>query len=139
LQITVSDTGIGIDEESIPRLFDAFTRGDTHGRYIEGSGLGLAIAKEYAERMGGRIFVKSELGHGSLFALEVTQKVSDREPMGNWRQAKSAHSNVDAGRFTSPDCDLLVVDPESRTKLAYFSTLMNLNNNSFVYIKLMAQ
>jgi signal transduction histidine kinase/DNA-binding NarL/FixJ family response regulator len=113
LQIAVSDTGIGIKEENIPHLFDAFKRGDTHGRYIEGTGLGLAIAKEYAERMGGRIFVKSELGHGSVFALELTQKVSDREPMGDWRLAKSAHSNVDAGSFTAPDCDLLVVDDNS--------------------------
>jgi CheY-like chemotaxis protein len=111
LRIAVTDTGIGIKEEDVPHLFDVFTRGDTGGRTIEGSGLGLAIAKEYAERMGGQVTIESEIGRGSMFAVEVAQKVSDPAPIGNWRPVGGVlrpHSG--ATGFKAPGCDILIVD-----------------------------
>ncbi|MDR1131700.1 MAG: response regulator [Oscillospiraceae bacterium] len=111
LRIAAADTGIGIKAENIPFLFDAFTRGETQGRYVEGSGLGLAIAKEYAERMGGRIHVQSEFGYGSVFTLELTQKVSDGTPLGDWeRTGGAARSDSGGDSFTAPDCGILIVD-----------------------------
>ncbi len=124
LRIAVSDTGVGIKAESIPFLFDSFTRGDTQGRYIEGSGLGLAIAKEYAECMGGRIQVESEVGCGSVFTLELSQKVSDPQPIGDWKQtAGSAHFGPGRDSFTAPDCGVLIVDDNSENLLLIKSLL----------------
>ena len=128
LQIAVIDTGIGIKAENIPHLFDTFTRGDMQGRYVEGSGLGLAIAKEYAERMGGRVFAESEPGRGSVFALELAQKVEDWEQIGHWEQSRLLRSDLPANSFTAPECDVLIVDDNSENlgliKSLLFRTLM---------------
>ena len=68
LELTVSDTGIGIPAEMVPRLFQRFTQADSRmARRYEGSGLGLAICREIVELMGGRISVETELGVGTTF------------------------------------------------------------------------
>jgi signal transduction histidine kinase len=68
IQVVVSDTGLGIKKEDIPKLFHAFEQLDRkRGRKIEGSGLGLAICKEIIEKHRGMIWVESELGKGSIF------------------------------------------------------------------------
>ncbi len=67
---TVEDTGIGIPEEKLPHIFDAFTQVDSSlTRRYEGIGLGLSISKRLAELMGGRIDVESTVGEGSTFRL----------------------------------------------------------------------
>ncbi len=63
--ITVEDTGRGIDQNDIKKIFDRFYKGS----YSEGRGLGLAIVKELLETMGGRIEVRSEKGMGSSFTV----------------------------------------------------------------------
>jgi CheY-like chemotaxis protein len=69
VRLEVSDTGRGIDPESLPKLFTPFERlGMTE---IEGSGLGLALSRTMIEGMGGRVGVHSELGSGSTFWVEV--------------------------------------------------------------------
>lgn len=70
--IRVSDTGIGISPEDLPKVFDRFYRCDkARGRDGGGSGLGLTIAKSIVEMMGGKIFVESQLGEGSTFTIEL--------------------------------------------------------------------
>ena len=115
LRITVADTGIGIKQESIPYLFDPFTRADVlQTQNIEGSGLGLAIAKEYADRMDGRIGIASEPGKGSTFTLEVPQKVVDATPIGTWEQNVLIDGTASAGNsFTAPGLNILIVDDSS--------------------------
>ena len=81
LRCEVKDTGIGIKESELKRLFSAFERVDTkRNRNIEGTGLGLAICKSLTEMMGGKISVKSVYGAGSIFAFEIPQKVKDNSP-----------------------------------------------------------
>lgn len=68
--ISVTDTGVGIPTEHLPRIFERFYRVDkARSRQIGGFGLGLSIAKHIAESLGGKITVQSELGKGSTFSI----------------------------------------------------------------------
>lgn len=72
LKIQVSDTGIGMSEETVGKLFDRFSQADSSTtRRYGGSGLGLAISKRLAVMLGGNIVVQSELGRGSRFTVTV--------------------------------------------------------------------
>ncbi len=75
LRFDIKDTGIGIPQEKLDDLFDSFSQVDTsHGRKFEGTGLGLAISKQLTTLMGGKIWVTSELGKGSVFSFTVKVK-----------------------------------------------------------------
>ena len=76
LSFTVHDSGIGMDEEGLSRLFQRFSQADsTTTRKFGGTGLGLAICKELAMMMGGNIEVVSEIGKGSSFTLKLHAKL----------------------------------------------------------------
>ncbi len=69
LAITVQDSGSGIAEQDLPRIFERFYRADKSRGSLKGAGLGLAIAKEIVEAHGGKIGVTSQLGQGSCFSV----------------------------------------------------------------------
>jgi heavy metal sensor kinase len=70
--VSVSDTGIGIDEKEIERIFDRFYRtADARGMGLDGSGLGLNISQWIAEAHGGHIHAQSHLGKGSTFTIDL--------------------------------------------------------------------
>jgi len=72
LTVSVSDSGVGIDPQEIPRLFKPFTQLDSSTtKMYGGTGLGLAICKEYSEMLGGDICARSQLNEGSQFILKV--------------------------------------------------------------------
>jgi PAS domain S-box-containing protein len=71
LRLEVEDSGEGISPEDRPRIFDAFYQAENTGGVPQGTGLGLAISKSYVEMMDGRISVRSTLGKGSLFRVDV--------------------------------------------------------------------
>jgi CheY-like chemotaxis protein len=69
---TIRDTGIGINKENLVHIFEQFRQEiDGHHRPFEGLGIGLTLAKEVIERMGGKIYVKSEKGIGSEFSFSI--------------------------------------------------------------------
>jgi len=74
LRLEIEDTGIGIREEELKHIFNAYYRGED-AIHTDGEGIGLFIAKENLARIGGGISVKSRLGSGSLFILEVPEKI----------------------------------------------------------------
>jgi signal transduction histidine kinase len=85
VRIRVSDTGIGIGEASLERIFEPFRQADDgSNRRYGGSGLGLAIAGQLVQAMGGHIEVRSELGRGSCFECELRlplARLPGREPI----------------------------------------------------------
>jgi signal transduction histidine kinase/CheY-like chemotaxis protein/CHASE3 domain sensor protein len=76
LRVNVTDTGIGISEDFFPRLFQPFERLGATQTAVEGTGLGLALSKGLAEAMGGTIGVKSVVGQGTTFWLELSKAES---------------------------------------------------------------
>ena len=74
LQVSVKDTGIGIKEKDLQRIFDSFQQVDSkRNRNIEGSGLGLTISRNLLELMNGKLSVESEYGVGSTFSFTLPQ------------------------------------------------------------------
>ncbi|CEP18262.1 hypothetical protein [Parasitella parasitica] len=81
LEISVTDTGIGMPADRLPRLFKSFSQIDiSTARRYGGTGLGLAISSMLVNRMGGGLWVESEEGLGSRFALTIPLSVSSKRP-----------------------------------------------------------
>lgn len=82
LRAEVRDTGIGIREEDLDKLFISFNQVDTRrNRNVKGTGLGLAISKKLCEMMRGQIEVSSVYGEGSTFIITLRQRVNDPAPL----------------------------------------------------------
>jgi len=114
LIISVEDTGIGIKKEAISRLFDKFDRLDIErNTTIEGTGLGLAITKKLVEMMGGTINVSSTYGKGSIFVVNLVQKIS-RMSKPIERTKKEDKASIDYSNKTI----LVVDDNELNLKVA---------------------
>lgn len=138
LKIDVVDTGIGIKQEDLGKLFNSFSQVDmSHNRKKEGTGLGLAISKQLVDLMGGQIGVESEYGKGSRFHISIPQTVvkqntvkkiyslNDESSFADGFVKLSSHDLLHDEKFTSrfnvsenisltpfiaPDARLLVVD-----------------------------
>ncbi len=93
LSVSVADTGIGITEEDLEKLFSSFQQVDTKkNRSVEGTGLGLAISKRLITGMGGFINVSSEYGKGSEFRFVIPLKVKDPAPFISIKEADKIHA-----------------------------------------------
>ena len=112
VRYSVKDTGMGVKEEDMERLFTAYERLDEEkNSSIQGTGLGLDISRKFAELMGGRLWCESVYGEGSEFILTVTQRIMDATPMGVFvEHDESAAKGAYVPLFIAPDADILVVD-----------------------------
>ncbi|WP_276484877.1 ATP-binding protein [Paraflavitalea pollutisoli] len=99
LGITVTDTGIGIDPEKLPGIFERFRQAeDSITRKYGGTGLGLSIVKDLVELQGGRINVSSEPDKGSQFHLMIPYKITTELVNNNGRwNSLLAHATIPAG------------------------------------------
>jgi signal transduction histidine kinase/CheY-like chemotaxis protein/HPt (histidine-containing phosphotransfer) domain-containing protein len=125
LLFIVSDTGIGIKQEDIPKLFRNFSQFDTHrNRNVEGTGLGLAITQDLCRLMGGGVTVKSEYGKGSTFTASIPQKIVDSRPFGSKTEILTQENKKQTEvKFTAPDVHILAVD-DIETNLMVLSGLL---------------
>ena len=105
IRFGVKDSGQGIREEDLSRLFEAFSQVDTKKNHeIEGTGLGLSISRDFVALMGGKINVSSIYGVGSEFYFTIPQgKVANDTPI-------SVEEEVPIAEFTAPKAKILVVD-----------------------------
>ncbi|MCR5473871.1 MAG: response regulator [Lachnospiraceae bacterium] len=126
LYVEVKDTGIGIKDEDMEKLFQSFERLDiVRNRNIEGTGLGISIVTKLLELMGSELMVSSTYGEGSVFSFELWQKIEDAEPIGDYRTAPGSGAGLKSyrGSFKAPQARILVVD-DTRMNLTVVSGLL---------------
>lgn len=115
IQISVTDTGIGIDRNFIPHIFDEFRQADgSNSRKYGGTGLGMAIAKRYSEMLGGKITVESTLGVGSCFTLTIPVNYSNQqktpENAAGILRTSSPKNGYNHGKSTTKNKTILLVE-----------------------------
>ena len=114
LRTTVEDTGPGIDQADLARLFDKFVQA-SHGVRAGGTGLGLAISREFARLLGGDVVAESQPGRGSSFHFDIPFVEGRMADLPN----RAALRQIAGLKPGSPPCRILVVDdqPDSRSLL----------------------
>ncbi len=122
LLFEVEDTGIGIRQEDLPKLYTEFERiEEDRNRSIEGTGLGMSITLQLLSLMGSRLQVESEYGKGSKFYFELEQKIVDSTPIGNFesRIRQIAEDYDYRSKFCAPDARILVVDDNAANRKVF--------------------
>ena len=123
----VSDTGIGIKQEDVGKLFTKFERLEMErNSTVEGTDLGLTITQRLLEMMGGNISVESEYGKGSTFTVKIPQKIISDAPIGDFQkrfeenvlEAVAYHES-----FRAPKAHILIVD-DTRINLTVVTNLL---------------
>jgi len=129
LKFSVKDTGIGIRDENIEKIYDAFQRFDIEkNKNVEGTGLGMNIVQQILKLMGSELKIVSEYGKGSEFSFEIVQKVVDSASIGDFKD-KNSHSAKERNqtkKFTAPDAKILVVD-DNKMNIKVLKALLKQN------------
>ncbi|SCY44211.1 His Kinase A (phospho-acceptor) domain-containing protein [Pseudobutyrivibrio sp. AR14] len=126
LTFEISDTGIGIKQEDIKRMFDSFERLEVNrNRNIEGAGLGMTITQNLLKMMGSTLRVQSVYGEGSTFSFTIRQEIMDPEPIGDFEQKlKQITSNYEySTSFEAPNAKFLVVDDNTMNRKVFVALL----------------
>ena len=123
--VGVSDTGIGIREEDMEKLFESFRRIDERrNRNVEGTGLGMAIVQGILSLMDSSIIVKSEYGRGSEFSFTIDQGIVDPTPIGEYHGGHiSSDDDEEKKALHITNANILVVD-DNRMNLKVAKGLM---------------
>ena len=126
LTFSVTDTGVGIKQEDMEKLYAAFERiEEENHRNEEGTGLGMSISTSLLELMGSKIQVESEYGKGSRFFFNLEQRILDPTPVGDFHESLKQLSkdySYDA-RFAAPDAKILVVDDNAVNRRVFVGLL----------------
>ena len=114
LRVSIADTGIGIKEADLKKLFSAFERiEEKRNRSIEGTGLGMNITQQLLAMMDSKLDVQSVYGSGSTFSFELSQDVVSWQAVGDFaealRKAKASRTRYHE-QFTASQATILVVD-----------------------------
>ncbi|MCH5266323.1 MAG: response regulator [Lachnospiraceae bacterium] len=126
LTFRVEDTGIGIREEDMEKLFREFERiEEQRNRNIEGTGLGMSITLQLLELMESKLQVESVYGKGSVFYFTLRQKIISHEPIGDLEQRikNQASSYSYQVMFTAPEARVLVVDDNKVNRRVFVNLL----------------
>lgn len=122
LILSIEDTGIGIAQDQVAHVFDAFSRaGIEKTSNIEGTGLGLAIAKRFTEMMMGTIEVKSIKEKGSTFTVRIPQEIRSKEVIGDFEIQRADYvkeRRLNQQTFIAPDARILIVDDNAMNRMA---------------------
>src|SRR4030095_4318532 len=104
VEISVSDTGVGIAPEDQEAIFEEFRQVGTAAKKVEGTGLGLALSRKFVELHGGRIWVKSELGAGSTFTFTVPVRPGESVRLREEAEQRQSEAPICSGERpqTSP-------------------------------------
>ncbi len=105
IEIDVIDQGEGISKEVLPHIFELFYHTNTNGEKI-GNGIGLALTKQLVEVLGGTIAVKSKLGKGSKFTVELPLQISEKTLYPYWIPNKTKSLKNNFNNIDSDDYDL---------------------------------
>ena len=106
----VEDTGCGIQEKDLGKIFEDFRQVDSkRNRSAEGTGLGLAIVKQLVELMGGTIGVESTYGKGTTVTIMIPQKIVDVRPVSEMPEIPQSERKM-TDIFTAPGVKVLIVD-----------------------------
>ncbi len=121
----VRDTGIGIREEDVSRLFDAFERiEEEKNRSIEGTGLGLNITASLLKMFGSELKVNSVYGIGSEFSFALRQDVVDYSPVGELKLSmRNDNAKPYSASFTAPEAHILIVDDNEINRKVFMNLL----------------
>ena len=118
IQTQVIDTGIGMSEEFLPSLFEAFSRErNTTAGKVAGTGLGMPIIKKYVDMMGGNIEVESKLGEGSRFTVIMEYRIADK---GYYQQDTDPSQDTEETDLISGKHVLLAEDNDLNAEIAEF-------------------
>lgn len=110
LTFFVEDTGCGIREEDLEKIFEDFRQVDSkRNRSVEGTGLGLAIVKQLVTLMEGTIKVESTYGKGTMVTITIPQRIVDRRPILEMPEVPRQEQKVE-DMFTAPGVKALIVD-----------------------------
>ena len=127
LWVSIRDTGIGIREEDLERMFESFTRLDTvRNRNIEGTGLGMAIVTKLLDLMGSKLSLKSVYGQGSEFYFELKQSVADPIPIGNALEKKLSRIGVNQKQYKHYTGASVLVTDDNDMNLKVVQNLLKL-------------
>lgn len=123
----IEDTGAGIREEDLHRLFEAFERIDEKtNRNIEGTGLGMAITANLLHMMDSNLQVRSVYGQGSTFYFDLKQRVKDWTPIGHFqiKDKKNADNSKEQHfTFLAPNVHVLLVDDNAMNRKVFCKLL----------------
>ena len=128
LKFDVTDTGIGIKEEDMGKLFESFERlEEKRNRNIEGTGLGMSIVTKLIDMKDSKLVVKSEYGKGSSFCFELRQILVDARPIGKYEEnQKMGKDTAEKTKLYLPHARILVVD-DSIMNIKVATSLLKLN------------